>query len=140
MLQYNRQLKQEVTVNPLIVSSPLQNKCNGQQFTTKYQREEWFLFSQPSLPPASSALQFPLTKWPYKEQSPAFHLREKCTPGISVSPSSCSAPLLSLSNSTLYMRFIPVRWIPGRKLLSHPEVKEEKLSHLFHRPSAAPRE
>lgn len=40
MLQYIRQLKNGVSLNPLIVSSPLQNKCSEQQFTAKYQKEE----------------------------------------------------------------------------------------------------
>lgn len=68
--------------NPLIVSSLLQNKCDRQQFTAKYQKEERFLFFfvQPFLPPFSSALRFPLTKWPYNEQSPAFHLGGKMHP------------------------------------------------------------
>ncbi len=43
MLHYIQQSKKEVSGNPLIVSSLLQNKCDGQQFTAKYQKEERFL-------------------------------------------------------------------------------------------------
>lgn len=97
----NQQLKKEVSVNPLIVSSPLQNKCDGQQFTAKYQKEEGF-FSRPLLPSISSALQFPLTERPYNEQSPAFHLGEKTAPEAfhSLLPPTLPPPL-SLSKSTL---------------------------------------
>lgn len=112
-------------------------------------REERTLFFfplRPFLPPFSSALCFPLTQRSYNERSPAFHLGEKCTPGIPGSPSSPSSPPpppLLTSSSPLYMHFISARWIPGRKLLSHPEVKrkegEQKKKPLFQTISSSER-
>lgn len=113
-------------MNPLIVSSLLLNKCNRQQFTAKYQKDPSSLFFRSPVPTNQMALQWTVT---------CFSFGGKCTPGIPVSPSTPTT-----SNSTLYMHFISVRWIPGRKLLSHPQVKRVKTFLVFLRPSAALRE
>lgn len=66
-----------MSVNPLIVSSLLLNKCNGQQFTAKYQKDPSSLFFRSPVPTNQMALQWTVT---------CFSFRGKCTPGISVSP------------------------------------------------------
>lgn len=110
-------------MNPLIVRSLLLNKCNRQQITAKYQKDASSLFFRSPVPTNQMALQWTVT---------CFSFGGKCTPGIPISPSTPTT-----SNSTLYMHFISVRWIPGRKLLSHPQVKRVKTFLIFLRPSAA---
>lgn len=84
-----------------------------------HKKDEGFLFFNHSfLPPFSSPLHFPPNKCSHNEQSPAFHFwGVKCTPGIPLSTPTPQTPLPTCISS--------VRWISGRKLLSHLEVKRK---------------
>lgn len=121
MLQYIQELKEDASGNLLIVSTPTEQVQRATIHKKKSERREVSLFSDPSFLPflplsashSPTAVQWVVTCFSFrgKNAPQAFHR-------LSFLP--------SLTNSTLYMHFISVRWIPGRKLLSHPEVKREK--------------
>ena len=123
MLQYTQQWKEKLSLNPLIDRNLLQNKCNKQQLQLRARQISFSFFFLPFTLPFSSPPQFLLTKCTYNEKSPAFHLGGKMHPRHS--SLSFLFPGPHPPTSTLYMHFISVKWIPGRKLLSHPEVKKK---------------